>query len=96
MLHKLKALEIYFYFCHANYLNGLKGHDSVGRSSRCTCRHIKIHKEMFLGKERDRERRAGLRKDGRWGEGDTESSNLTTGLKCSNGRNSSVPQVLDF
>jgi len=63
VLHKLKALEIYFYFCHVNSLNGLKGPDSVVRTSRCTCKHFKIHKEMFLGKERDRERRAGLRKE---------------------------------
>ena len=80
MLYKLKALEIYFYFCHVNSLNGLKGPDFVGRTSRCTvCRHIKIHKGKFLGKERSRERSAGVRKDGWWGDGDTESSNLTRG-----------------
>lgn len=25
LLHKLKAQEIYFHFCHVNFVNGLKG-----------------------------------------------------------------------
>lgn len=83
MLQKLKALEIYFHFCHVNSVNGLKGPDSAGRTSKstCICSHIKIReKETVSGQERDGEQRTGVRREVRWGKGNTERSYLTRAL----------------
>lgn len=45
LLHKLRAQEIYFHFCHVNFVNGLKGLYSESRACGCPCHHVKIREE---------------------------------------------------
>jgi hypothetical protein len=47
LLHKLKAQEIYFHFCHVNFVNGLKGLYSESRASGSPCKHNREEEAAF-------------------------------------------------